>query len=89
MNVQNYYLFVFESKNHAVLLYTILESKQNNVAQLVSTPCSLKSGCTYSLKVTHEKYLESIAKEAEEVGIKKYRIYHVQRINGKLKYKEI
>ncbi len=89
MRNQSYYLITFQSKNHAVLLYTILDSKQINEIQLVSTPCSLKVGCSYSLKVLNKNFLKDIVKEAINAGINNYRIYHAQRINGKLTYTEI
>ena len=89
MKLDNYYLIVFESKNHAVLLFTALESKGNNVTQLISTPCSLKAGCTYSLKIPNIDYLDSITSEAKEVGINKFRTYYAKKVNGKINYTKI
>lgn len=89
MKWENYYLCVFESKNHALLLYTLLESTSNNVAQLVSTPCSLKVGCTYSIRIPHKSYLSIIKNEAESIGIQAPRIYFVDKVEGKIKYREV
>ena len=89
MKFNNYYLIVFESKNHAVLLYTLLESKGNNVCQLVSTPCALKAGCTYSIRVPHRSYFSMIKSETEEVKLGNYKIYYVDKVNGKTTYKEV
>lgn len=89
MKWENYYLCVFESKNHAILLYTLLESEANNVCQLVSTPCSLKAGCTYSIRVPHKSYLSLVEREAQTAGLKAPKIYYVEKIEGKIKYGEV
>ena len=87
MKLENYYLCVFESKNHAILLFTLLETGENNVYQLVSTPCGLKAGCTYSIKVPNKSYLRIVEREAAGANIKMPKIYYVDRIDGKVIYK--
>lgn len=89
MKLENYYLCVFESKNYAILLYTLLEAGGNNVFQLVSTPCGLKAGCTYSIKIPHRSYISIIKREVEEANLKEPKIYYVEKIQGKTVYKEV
>lgn len=89
MKLDKYYLCVFESKNHAILIYTLLEAQGINVCQLVSTPCSIKAGCTYSIKISNMSYFNIIKREAIEANIKIPKVYFIERINGKNIYKEI
>lgn len=89
MKWENHYLCVFESKNHAILLYTLLEAGGKNVFQLVSTPCGLKAGCTYSIKIPNKSYISLIKKEIEAVNLKEPRIFYVDKIEGKTVYKEV
>ena len=58
MNSKDYYLLVFESRNHILYLQSSLEAKGQNYFQLVSAPCGLKSGygCNYALKITNKNY---------------------------------
>lgn len=91
MKLDNYYLCVFESKNHAVFMYTLLEAQaqDNNVYSLVSTPCAIKAGCTYSIRMPNKSYFYKIKSEALEAHIKIPKVYYAERINGKTKYSEI
>lgn len=89
MKIDNHYLCVFESKNHAILIYTLLEAQGNNACQLVSTPCGIKAGCTYSIKMPSMNYFNIIKRDSIEANIKVPRLFFVERINGKNKYKEI
>ncbi len=87
--MESYFLVVFESKNHAVLLYTLLEAKGDNLTQLVSTPCRLKSGCSYSIKVKNKSHLKSVIEEAQANHLKNLKFYYIEKISGKTTYKEI
>ncbi len=89
MKQNDYYLVVFQSKNHALLIYKILESKGYDFFKLVSTPCFLKSGCSYSIKVMKKIHLETLNREVEGANIKNPKFYYVEKINGKSHYKEI
>ena len=89
MKGSNYYLVVFKSKNHAMLLYTLLESKNYDFMKLISTPCNLKAGCSYSMKVLDKSHLETIKQEADGAHIKNLKLYYVEKINGRPHYKEI
>ena len=89
MKFENYYLCVFESKNYAILLYTLLEAEVKNIFQLVSTPCGLKAGCTYSIRIPHKNYISLIKSEVEASNLKEPKIYYVDKKEGKTIYKEV
>lgn len=85
----NYYIAVFETKNRAVFLYSILETMGYRVFQLMSTPCVIKAGCNYAIKFGDKRYKDIIVKEAKELGIEIKDIYHAEKKNGKYKYTKI
>ncbi|CAK7053598.1 hypothetical protein CIW83_07315 [Tissierella sp. P1] len=85
---QNYYIAVFETKNKAVFLYSILETMGYSNFQLISTPCTLKAGCNYSIKFRNIRYADVLAREAEELNIGAFDIYFVEKKDGKYKYKK-
>lgn len=86
---RQYYLAVFETKNKAVYLYSILESMGYVNFQLVSTPCTIKAGCNYSIKFNNIKYADILIKEAEELNIGVTDIYFAEIKDGRYKYKKI
>lgn len=86
---KDYYLYVFESKNHGIFIYNLLESEGYKNFQLVSTPCGIKAGCSYSIKFLNWNYSEVIDKRIEEYNLKKPRIYFIKYGNGKYYYNEI
>lgn len=88
-NKNNYYLIVFKSKNYAVQLYYKLEKTSYNVFQLVSTPCQIKGGCTYSLKFYRISDLNYIMKYIPNFNEEVFGIYNVVRKNGKKVYNPI
>lgn len=47
---REYYLAVFDSKNHAIYVHQYLKRMGAEGFELVSTPCKIKSGCSYSIK---------------------------------------
>ena len=47
---REYYLAVFDSKNHAIYVHQYLKRMGAGGYELVSTPCKIKSGCSYSIK---------------------------------------
>ncbi len=89
MKQNNFYLMVFQSKNHAIHLYSLLESKEMNIIKLISTPCAIMAGCSYSIKILDERYIESIKQLAEDLNIKKYKFYYAERIKGKTDYRKL
>lgn len=87
--VDNFYISVFQTKNHAVYLFSRLQSKGLAGIQLVSTPCSIKAGCNYAIKFRSKNYIDVIKKESQELGINKLDIYFAKRVNGRLTYNKI
>lgn len=85
----DYYLAIFKSKNHAIQLNSRLEKKGYRKFQLISTPCKIKHGCSFSLKYEKPTDLQYIKREMENLKELISGIYHVQRINGQKQYKEI
>ncbi|WP_202709044.1 DUF3343 domain-containing protein [Sporosalibacterium faouarense] len=84
-----YYIAVFNSKNHAVRLNYLLEKKGYRKFKLISTPCSLSNGCSYSLRFNNLTDLEYLKREASDFKQILNSIYEVQRLNGRKAYKRI
>ena len=79
-----YYLCVFESKNMAVYVYSILEKLGYSNFKLVSTPCEIKSaGCSYSIRFNNIAYVEILKKQSKKIGVKIKNIYLVERKDGR------
>lgn len=78
-----YYICVFKSKNMAVYTLAILERLGHKNFQLVSTPCGIKAGCSYSIKFSNMRYLNILRKEAIKIGAEIENIYLIERKNGK------
>ncbi len=89
MSSGNYYLWVFESKNHAMLAFNLLESSGYADFEIVSTPCGIKSGCTYSLKFFHHEYLQLVNQTILELNLLESRIFYVDNTDSQSRYKEI
>ena len=85
----NYHLAVFNTKNKAVFLYSILESMGHENFQLVSTPCTLNLGCNYAIKFGNIAYSDIIIKEAKDLDIGIPEIYFADKKNGKYHYNKI
>lgn len=84
-----FYLSVFKTKNQAVFLYTVLETMGYDNFQIISTPCTIKAGCNYSIKFSNLKNTDIINKEAKELGIEAPEIYIAERKDGKYNYKRV
>lgn len=85
----SYHIAVFETKNKAVFLYSILETMGYRNFQLISTPCVIKAGCNYAIKFGDRRYLDVIKKEVKELGIESPDIYFAEKKNGKYKYTKV
>lgn len=83
-----YYIAVFVSKNHAVELHHILSRKGHNY-ELISTPCKISSGCSYSIKFNHLYSAKPITEAAKEYKKTVKDIYKIYRVNGKLMTEKI
>lgn len=91
MNSKDYYLLVFESRNHILYLQSSLEAKGQNYFQLVSAPCGLKSGygCNYALKITNKNYFLMLKNEIQRLNLGNSKMFLVVRKDNKSSYKEI
>lgn len=83
-NIKNMYIVIFLSYNQSVLLYRKLKEKNYEV-ELISTPCSLSSGCSQSIKF-EESYLESVKAEIKKNSISIKAIYIIKVKNGVKSY---
>lgn len=89
MNWKDHYLLTFESKNHTLLFFSVLEKGGHEVFQLVSAPCALKTGCSYAIKIPHKNYLYIIKREIGKIDLSTAKLFFLTKENGKTKYKEI
>lgn len=74
-NSNNYYLLVFSSRNQAIYLYGTLTSKGYNV-EMVSTPCTISSGCTQSIKFPKE-YMQAVLNQARIMNMNIKGVYKI------------
>lgn len=86
---QNYYIAVFETKNNAVFLYSILERTGQKIFQLVSAPCNIRVGCNYAIKFSNINSIDIIIKATNEININIPDIYFAEKINGRYNYRKI
>jgi len=84
-----YYIAIFKSKNYAVQLHYYLEKKGYRNFQLISTPCHLSAGCSFSIKFFDLKDIEIFRSEINTFDSIIHSIYQVQRENGKRKTKRL
>jgi len=78
-----YYLAVFDSKNHAIYLSQYLKRKNLDGFELVSTPCKIKSGCSYSIKFTDYELHKVLLEEAKAINKTIGGFYEVNRSYGR------
>lgn len=83
-----HYLCVFKSRSHAILLFSLFEEEGKDYFQLVSTPCSLQTGCGYAIRFFHKSYKDVILKKVNENNLPTPKFYFGDRIQGIIKYKE-
>lgn len=79
----NYYIAVFQSRNHSVQLYQYLSRQKYTQYELISTPCRIKAGCSYSIKFTDIKDYDLLKNIADKSNRSIYALYEVTRQNGK------
>ena len=78
-----HYICVFNTKNMAVYTFTVLEGLGYKNFQLVSTPCEIKAGCSYSIKFSNIRYLDILKKEVKKIGVEIEDVYLVERKDGR------
>ncbi len=80
---RKYYLAVFESRNYAIQLHQHLQRNQLMQYELVSTPCKIKAGCSYSIKFQDLNELDRLLQEAKSIRKTIAGVYVVERSYGK------
>ncbi len=78
-----YYIAVFESRNHALQIYQYLSIKNYRQYELISTPCKIKAGCSYSIKFSDLEHYEFLKDLTDKSNRKILSVYEVTRKNGK------
>jgi len=84
-----YYIAVFKSKNYAVQLFYKLEKMGYGIFQLISTPCQLRGGCSYSIKFSRINDINYLKKYAPDFQQEIYGVYQVDRKNGTRVYNPV
>lgn len=85
-----YYICVFESRNMAIYVYSILEKLGYSKFKLVSTPCQIKyAGCSYSIRFNDIAYIDILKEQSNKIGAKIKDFYLVERKNGKRVIKKV
>lgn len=78
-----YYIAVFDSRNHAMQLYQYLKKNNFSQFQLITTPCKIKAGCSYSIRFNKLEDYNLLLLEATKISKKISAIYMVRRVNKK------
>lgn len=78
-----YYVAVFDSKNHAIYLNQFLKKKKIEGFELISTPCSIKAGCSYSIKFNDLEQHKILLEEAKLIDKQISAFYVVKRSYGR------
>ncbi|QUH26700.1 DUF3343 domain-containing protein [Serpentinicella alkaliphila] len=86
---QTYFIAVYESRNHAMQMYHYFKSTHPNKYLLISTPCRIKSGCSYSIKFNEQDDLKLLLDESANLKKNISGIYLVEKINGRNSYKKV
>ncbi|MFL0251699.1 DUF3343 domain-containing protein [Clostridium neuense] len=85
--LENEYLAVFKSQNHAIYLYGIL-IKKGIQTKIIQTPCKISTSCTHSIRFS-EEYMDTVKKEIIDSGIKIRGIYKITNYKGKKDYEKV
>lgn len=89
INRAKYYLAVFKSKNYAVQLYYKLDKAGYSLFELVSTPCQLRGGCSYSIKFYRLNDLKYLHQYSTNLKEEIQGLYFVEKKDGTKKYMAI
>lgn len=84
-----YYLAILKSKNHAIQLYYAMERKGCKKFELVSTPCHIKAGCSYSIRFYDYSDLNILMVETKELFMTIDNVYCIEKRDGKTITKKI
>lgn len=86
---REYYMAVFSSKTQAIKTYYLLRKKGYNKFNLVSTPCKISQGCSYSLKFYNYNDLQFLKKELGDIKKLIESVYKLERVQDKKTYKKL
>ncbi len=78
-----YYITIFKSKNHAMQVYYTLEKLGYKKFQLISTPCEIKAGCSYSIKFFDLDDFKIVKEVSTRLNIIIESLYRIQRKDKK------
>lgn len=84
-----HYLAVFKSKNYAVQLYYKLEKAGYGIFQLISTPCQLRGGCSYSIKFYRLNDINYLKQYSQDFDQEISGVYHVEKKDGGTVYNAV
>ena len=87
MENEKNYLIVFDSKNHAYFLESLLMRKAYDVEYL-QAPQYLSQSCSASLKIDKDS-LKFAMEMIETFNLEVYRIYRKNRAKGKITYRVV
>lgn len=85
--LENEYLLVFKSQNHAIYIYGKLVEK-GVTCKLVQTPCAISTSCTHSIKFG-EQYMDTVVSEVKKYQINIRGVYKISKNKGKNQYDKI
>ena len=78
-----YYICAFSTKNIAMYIFSNLNRLGYEEFQLISTPCEIQAGCSYSIKFANIKDLDILKEKAKNLDIEIGDIYFFERKDGK------
>lgn len=76
-----YYIAVFDSRNHAMQLYQHLKRNNFSQFQLIATPCKIKAGCSYSIKFNKLEDYDLLLAHATKIKKKISAVYIAEKVN--------
>lgn len=76
-----YYIAVFDSRSHAIQLYQRLKKMHYNQFKIISTPCIIKTGCSYSIRFDTLEDYHILMEEAKKINKIPSKAYTIERIN--------
>ncbi|PHS35446.1 MAG: hypothetical protein COA82_04175 [Alkaliphilus sp.] len=88
-SIKEYYIAIFKSRNYVMHLHQHLNRKGLLEYELISTPCKIEAGCSYSLKFYNLQQLDVLLRESRLINRKIDSIYLIERKNKKRYYSEI
>jgi hypothetical protein len=82
-----YYILIFKSSSHRIILFNKLKEK-NILAELIPTPCTLGKGCSKAIKIAAEDF-QQVFKILKEDNVLIKEIYKKVITGKSFYYKKI